>query len=230
MNRFCPASTRSSRRGFSLIELLAVVSIIATLAALVFPAYKSALARRDSVVCLSNLRQCYNYYLTETQDNNMTIPLSFDYGTNLSWPDKVCNSLGGNYQISDGGAHAASVFGCPAERKKLKFGFNRRSFGINLPLTDSSYAPDGPPRMTSFIKPSKTALLADAPLKSTGTSVESGFSVSSTKLPDPVHTGYANILFVDGHVSPMSASALTAMVTGTPKGDGSDLSVFWIGH
>lgn len=206
------------------------MSIIATLAALVFPAYKSALARRDSAVCLSNLRQCYNYYLTETQDNNMTIPLSYDYGTNTSWPDKVCNSLGGNYLVSDGGARAASVFGCPAERKKLKFGFNRRSFGINLPLTDSSYAPDGPPRMTTFIKPSKTALLADAPLKSTGTSVESGFSVSSTKLPDPVHAGYANILFVDGHVSPMSASALAAMVTGTPKGDGSDLSVFWLGR
>lgn len=43
--------------GFSLIELLVVLAVIALLAALLFPVFASARERGRQTVCLSNLRQ-----------------------------------------------------------------------------------------------------------------------------------------------------------------------------
>ncbi len=44
-------------RAFTLIELLAVIGIIALLAAALFPAYKTVIARGKAAKCASNLRQ-----------------------------------------------------------------------------------------------------------------------------------------------------------------------------
>ncbi|MEM7260845.1 MAG: DUF1559 domain-containing protein [Planctomycetota bacterium] len=47
----------SDRRGFTLTELLVVLSILAVLGAMAVPALRAALERADRTVCLSNLRQ-----------------------------------------------------------------------------------------------------------------------------------------------------------------------------
>ncbi|MEM7163939.1 MAG: DUF1559 domain-containing protein [Planctomycetota bacterium] len=54
------ASVRSVQRaplGFTLVELLVAISIVAVLTALALPAMRGALERADRAVCLSNLRQ-----------------------------------------------------------------------------------------------------------------------------------------------------------------------------
>jgi len=50
-------NTSATRRGFTIIELLVVVGIIAVLVGLILPAIKAARESSRGVVCLSNLRQ-----------------------------------------------------------------------------------------------------------------------------------------------------------------------------
>ncbi len=60
------------RRAFTLIELLVVISIIAILAAILFPVFAQAKASAKQAVCLSNMRQigmATKLYLGDNDDN-----------------------------------------------------------------------------------------------------------------------------------------------------------------
>ena len=68
------ASMKPRRHAFTLIELLIVIAIIAILAALLFPAIKSALAARDESVALSNMRQVGAAFILYANDNSYLLP------------------------------------------------------------------------------------------------------------------------------------------------------------
>ena len=64
-----PASPRSSRRGFTLVELLTVLAIIAVLTAMIVPAVGKALRSARRTQAGANLRQIalgYSMYVSET--------------------------------------------------------------------------------------------------------------------------------------------------------------------
>ncbi|MFW6059879.1 MAG: type II secretion system protein [Phycisphaeraceae bacterium] len=74
-------------RGFTLVELLVVISLIALLIALLLPALSNARQSVRRVQCLSNMRQLYlmfNYY---AHDNGQRMPIHNDYlfGDGWTW-------------------------------------------------------------------------------------------------------------------------------------------------
>jgi len=64
--RACPAA---GRLGFTLVELLVVIVVVAVLAGLLLPALARAKDKGKSVACLSNLRQVTLGYRTRIDDD-----------------------------------------------------------------------------------------------------------------------------------------------------------------
>src|SRR4051812_348763 len=89
----------SRRKGFTLVELLVVIGIIAVLVGILMPALSSARRQSQSVKCLSALRQIGNafqnyqntyngYWPCAVHDaGNTMYPLPT--GTSLRWQDRL---------------------------------------------------------------------------------------------------------------------------------------------
>jgi prepilin-type N-terminal cleavage/methylation domain-containing protein len=69
--------TRSTH-GFTLVELLTVIAIIAVLAALLFPVFATARGKAREIVCVSNLRQIGLSIKMYTQDYDEFYPWAVD--------------------------------------------------------------------------------------------------------------------------------------------------------
>src|SRR5687767_6677532 len=91
-----PSGRQPWRRGFSLVELLVVISILAILAAILFPVFASVRARARSTVCLSNLSQlgkAYQMYLVDFDERfpnwymGYVPPRPEPFGSLTFWPE-----------------------------------------------------------------------------------------------------------------------------------------------
>ncbi len=67
-------TSRRSRRGFTLIELILVISIIAVLASLTYPAFQGMSARGHAIACQNNLRQLWVAVNAAATDNENRYP------------------------------------------------------------------------------------------------------------------------------------------------------------
>jgi prepilin-type N-terminal cleavage/methylation domain-containing protein/prepilin-type processing-associated H-X9-DG protein len=78
---------RYHKRGFTLVELLVVIAVLAVLVALLLPALQRARNQARAVACMSNLRQIGMALVTYASDNRMAIPhrLSEFNGSSYPW-------------------------------------------------------------------------------------------------------------------------------------------------
>jgi len=108
-----PFPVISGLHAFTLMELLLVIALIATLAGLLLPALGRAREAGRATACLSNLRQAGIALQLYTQDHNNRLPFMRDQSltvTNeLPGPDQVLSNYLGNVR----------VLRCPSDFQRL---------------------------------------------------------------------------------------------------------------
>ena len=189
--RRAPVLVRLQESGFTLMELLVVVSIIAVLAALAVPAVSGALAKSNDAKCLGNLRQLYVGSRMYAADNDGMLPMETGaFHANVFpylYPDVPTSEWGTNGALN---RRRFGAFCCPSDPEpragKLSYGMNGLRKGEEAKF---------------FAISSKAILIAD----------------SSTAIKDPMpyqldntcnldvgtarHSGGKdNFVFLDGHV------------------------------
>lgn len=109
-----------TRRGFSLVELLVVVAVIAVLSALLLPALARAREKGRQGVCLSNLRQvglAFASYQDEHADrfpDRRDLKASLGYRPWSAWPPSDPRAGWAAVALSDRVGRAGGVWMCPS--------------------------------------------------------------------------------------------------------------------
>lgn len=173
-------SERVVRRGFTLVELLVVIGIIALLISILLPAMQKARAASVRVKCLSNHRQLMQGMMQYVNTYDGYLPKSAYQTTDangspiwIRWHNRpMLGQFINNRQAKSDAAATTDVIYCPAyiataratstgydgSRDNLGIGYNVRS-GARIARSDSSTAPQV--RFTKIKNPTKVLVLVD---------------------------------------------------------------------
>lgn len=204
------STTRSLRTGFSLVELLAVIAILATLCALITPKATEWIGRSKDAQCVQRLRAIQQATLLFASDNSGRLPLALESdgkGGTSSDPVvyKLLSPYLGDPQKNLGPGKISpqwqKIWWCP--RAKGTAEWTEETLGYNVGLGAPSM--NIPERtLASISRPAKAAVVS---------CITSNYVVfpwmayvtpskgASTggQLPD-WHSGGCNVAFLDGHI------------------------------
>jgi prepilin-type N-terminal cleavage/methylation domain-containing protein/prepilin-type processing-associated H-X9-DG protein len=233
INRRCPQATHQTslgdlpsgvRRGFTLVELLVVIGVIALLVGILLPVLGRARESANRAVCLSNLRQTHQALLLYAQAHRDQVPLGYRRGGKQS-----------NSQVYSGGVtrrfvlfgliHEAGltpdgrVLFCPSENNP-RFDFNTPENpwppGSNPAAnTSAGYAmrpeidiPDNPATVPGFQFPR----LSDF----RGRAVFSDLTSAGVRV-DTRHRSGLNVAYADGSARWIARSMLEPAISSLPE-------------
>ncbi len=223
-------SKRKNSPAFTLIELLVIVSIIALLAGLLFPALSSSRAKARRIQCLSNLRQlglASRMYWDDHEGKAFRYRNGREGGGIRYWFGWLSGGAEGSREFDPSrGALYSYLNGrgietCPALRyhqRAFKYKATAASYGYGYNLHLSRPANESQFRVSTLRDPSGIALLADAaqintfqpPATPDNPLLEEFYYVNSTEPTAHFrHSDRAMAVFCDGHVagcSPATAS------------------------
>lgn len=219
-------NTAANKLGFTLIEVLVVISIVAVLMGILLSALAKARAVAKSVICKSNLRQwgiALNCYMDENDGciprRGQGIQPTYRIDRAADWfnclaphvgerPYKELVAAGRRPRRGD-----SSIFVCPGVHYDTKPYFF--SYAMNMYL--SPWIRPEPHRLSEILQPERLVFMADAPGPYSST-------VPSKKAYSVVarHDGKANLVFLDGRVESRSGEYL-----GCGVGDPGHKDVQW---
>ena len=223
-------------RGFTLVELLVVISIIALLLSILMPSLQMARQQAQGVRCLSNLRQLGIAAMMYHNDNNQKLVPIYVYrngGNRWTWRFFVFSYLSQSEK-------KMAVYHCPSDFSVYKENptdypicVRPKSYGINLSIGLHDYGTPGPSqpagKYSDIKRPSDTIFMGDIGLPPNPIiapeywKVDLGqTSFGYMRLPDdpffwvkvdpwnifPRHSKMSNVLFYDGSVGKVSVSKI----------------------
>ena len=221
-------------RGFTLVELLVVISIIALLIALLLPALGEARTAAKSSVCKSQLRQLAIAMTSYLNDNQGLYPL-YDHNSIANPPEPAGHSAW-HQKLRDGGYFTGlDVVFCPESThanspppgwtaEGVAFYWGRISYGmsaaVSIDYSDTSnwpFFPTSTTRQEKIRRPSQMIIVMDADYYHApprgewyGSRYAYAFERSSATPGDdaqawPRHRGSCSVWWADGHVSGIRA-------------------------
>ena len=205
--------TPSSRRAFTLIELLTVIAIIAVLAAILFPAISTVRSRAASTRSISNLTQFGTSYMAFAADNKGRLPPAYNSNDQKGWdfflfPYLFPNNSDTNMPTSgeDLMMHSND------DRTDTANVGKRRSYSANTGATPGiATTATTLTLQSSFNSPGRLILVTERP-RSTGVIGEfTDSDVTQSTQVQAIPAGFDlnaggkfNYLFADGHVATLS--------------------------
>ena len=193
-------------RGFTLVELLVVIAVIAILAAALLPALSSARRKAQAVECLNNLREISQGTFLYAQDNEDYLPFAW-----YNDPDPKVNNFFALLQPLIYGVEfdgysdfELKLYSCPVRAREPLVGPNPVRVSYGMSAYNSVAFPDPRTRRLTQVQGavSSTVLLADIAYPYNHPPLE-------TLRPDQTgykHDSKATMVFFDGHAERESTS------------------------
>jgi prepilin-type processing-associated H-X9-DG protein/prepilin-type N-terminal cleavage/methylation domain-containing protein len=214
-----PPAKSTKARAFTLIELMTVIAVIVILAALLLPAFRTAMENGRTIKCASNLNQIGTAMLSFSQDHGNSFPESgavIPWGATdsttgqQSWMQQLGPYISGTNdpQASQG----KSVFTCPSSYiissastpAKYYSYFNGAHAAIAAEAGTAQQGKFAAVRRTLITMPVEQILSGDVtdwPAAGVIDADKDDFSQCPFDVKSTIHNGSVNLLFADGHVA-----------------------------
>jgi len=208
---------RKLRHGFTLVELLVVISIVAVLISLLLPALQAARGAARATQCASNIRQIGLATVVYAQDYDDLIIPNFWFdpnlppgGRNTEWMSTMLDNGYLDGVIEDNRpATDAEILYCPTRDDVIRsISQFRYDWAGTYSQNNWIIRTSGISRFSDVPNPTERSLYPEPSAEHIGTAGQ-WFTVNNENHLGYIHGERANAWFLDGHMQPLSKAEVT---------------------